>query len=1035
MWKVKIFISLIFVFVLRFANAQPENDFFDLQHAIENNQRENVIFYYNKIANQVSGPAFNNTFFEQFLFVSHELSRLGYSEAVLKNLEMLSGGNEILTKFSVKHYSAFYNELGYAYYYHNKLAESDSVFQLNIALKELFPEVSDLDVSFAYNFLGLVNRRLGKTDLSLEYFNRSKKIRVNELGENNAQVGAIYNNIGLTYKTKNEYDSARYYFEKAVDIKLKTNDNSVFRNYINLGELLSLLGNYTKALDYYKKADDILQIESDSLKMADVYLNMGGVFNVLKSNGEAYRYYQKALSIYYAVYGQNHENIAKVYQNLANVYHDLGDDENEQQSIVKAISILATVYGAESVELAPMYNNLGMALQKHEKYDQALFNFKKALQIYRKQDLAQSEKYLNTLTNVGINFKFSNETDSALFYLTGAHTQLSALFDGKHPQLAFVANQISELYGQNGDTLKAKEFLNRAIFSNIATQNNFFTRSKYSLDPFLLFESYLILGKLNAKHLNQALHYFYLADSVLTFQRDFIFEKEDKIHLASNSKKLTQEVLNCLWKTNSTYSETDFETIFKYIENSKNLVLLQSISENDGKNFSGIPAEILQKEEQLLGLIHLYEHEINVEKDSIQKSIIEKNLFSKKLEYKALIKFLEKNYSSYFDLKHNVKIPKLAEIQSVIDDETVVLNYFVGENSMFRFQISKTGFDFQKLENADYNDLLTGMRKGIVFKLNEVYSEKASQLYHLLLPENINEYKKIKIIPDGGLSVLPFEALLQTEINDFENPDKWPFLLQNKTISYSPSNSIFYNLHLKNNDLNQKNTLLAVAPVFNSNVISTGVETSFSSNFLNSIYNSNLNSLGLAPLQNSATEIDNINRVFSQQGLKTTVLLNAEATENAVKSADLKSFKYIHIATHGYVDKTNPELSGLFFAPVKNVYSDNILYTGEIYNMQLNAELLTLSACETGLGKVAEGEGLLGFSRAFFYSGAKNLMVSLWKVNDFSTSELMSEFYVQLTQNKRAMDESLLRSKMKFIQEKEYAHPFYWASFVLIGSN
>lgn len=103
--------------------------------------------------------------------------------------------------------------------------------------------------------------------------------------------------------------------------------------------------------------------------------------------------------------------------------------------------------------------------------------------------------------------------------------------------------------------------------------------------------------------------------------------------------------------------------------------------------------------------------------------------------------------------------------------------------------------------------------------------------------------------------------------------------------------------------------------------------------------------------------------------------------------------------------------------------------------MQLNAELLTLSACETGLGKVAEGEGLLGFSRAFFYSGAKNLMVSLWKVNDFSTSELMSEFYVQLTQNKRAMDESLVLSKMKLIQEKEYAHPFYWESFVLIGSN
>ena len=111
---------------------------------------------------------------------------------------------------------------------------------------------------------------------------------------------------------------------------------------------------------------------------------------------------------------------------------------------------------------------------------------------------------------------------------------------------------------------------------------------------------------------------------------------------------------------------------------------------------------------------------------------------------------------------------------------------------------------------------------------------------------------------------------------------------------------------------------------------------------------------------------------------------------------------------------------------------DNILYTGEIYNLKINAELVTLSACETGMGKIAEGEGLLGFSRAFMFAGAKNLLLSLWKVDDTSTSQLMSNFYSNHLENEMPLAESLAQAKKQLIHGTKFSHPYFWAPFVLI---
>ena len=161
--------------------------------------------------------------------------------------------------------------------------------------------------------------------------------------------------------------------------------------------------------------------------------------------------------------------------------------------------------------------------------------------------------------------------------------------------------------------------------------------------------------------------------------------------------------------------------------------------------------------------------------------------------------------------------------------------------------------------------------------------------------------------------------------------------------------------------------------------------------------------------------------------------IKGNANEDFIKSGELKKYRLLHFATHGFVNTWKPELSGILLAQDTAINEDGILYSGEIYNLKLNADLAVLSACETGLGEIKKGEGLIGLTKALLYAGSKNIIVSLWKVADKSTSDLMIDFYKNLLEEKQDFSQALQQAKLKMIDEGKHAHPFYWSPFILIG--
>jgi CHAT domain-containing protein len=175
-----------------------------------------------------------------------------------------------------------------------------------------------------------------------------------------------------------------------------------------------------------------------------------------------------------------------------------------------------------------------------------------------------------------------------------------------------------------------------------------------------------------------------------------------------------------------------------------------------------------------------------------------------------------------------------------------------------------------------------------------------------------------------------------------------------------------------------------------------------------------------------------ISRLFDDS--RSTLLLGDEAKETTVRSPGfLSQFRILHFATHGLTNERFPKQCCLALAASADSSMDGFLQAGEIYGLSLNADLVVLSACETGKGKMVRGEGVLGLPRAFLYAGARNVVVSLWSVSDEGTAKLMTSFYREMIVGKRLPGEALARAKEAMIQTDRWHDPFYWAGFVLIG--
>ncbi|OJJ14675.1 hypothetical protein BKI52_41285 [marine bacterium AO1-C] len=526
------------------------------------------------------------------------------------------------------------------------------------------------------------------------------------------------------------------------------------------------------------------------------------------------------------------------------------------------------------------------------------------------------------------------------------------------------------------------------------------------------------------KDLKASLDHFWVADNFLKQYRKSIFRKQDQLLIArwinqaivGNRKRGVINVCKELYR--KTQQKKYLEQAFYFMERGNASYLMSSLAEANAKKFAGIPPKFLKQELSLRKSIAKYQNLASVEtKSALQDSLIKYNQL-----YEKLIHRLEQKYPKYAQLKFDTKQINIAQVKKHMKHGEALLTYVLSskKNSHVLLITKKTtqllSLPFtSKLNNyitPYYNELQSEARL-------QPFAQASHRLYQVLfqpLEKHLEDIHKL-IIVAPYLESTPFEALV-TKLppkslgDDFNRLD---YLGNRFQISYHYSATLWHHSQLEVEAKPQKLNLVAFAPF-------SGGEGST---------HRTKRGLGLN-LPESKVEVSSIFNLCKANKLIAEVSLSSTATKERFIQ-QIKQSNIIHVASHSEANRRNSGLAKIRFAGCGNGPDlSGCLLASEVYNLELNADLLVLSSCESGVGKLVEGEGVFSLARSFLYAGARNIVFSLWEVDDAYTRELMVAFYKQFLGKKSInYTKALQVAQQKLVQQG--VHPKHWAGIVMIG--
>jgi len=872
---------------------------------------------------------------------------------------------------------------------------------------------------------------LGDFKSALESFQQLYQLRKKVYGLNSYRLASPLANIGIQYKNLQDFDKAIEAYKSAEQLYIAEFGEDypqLGTMYINWGNIYSLKGDYNQALEYQKNAFRILK--KDSLKFNDYF--QASKYSIAETqlklglNDEAIHFAQSNLITTLP------RLKPRLFDLIALAYLNEGKFDLAEKNYLNAIESWIKLSGEGNIELISEYLAYSSFLMSQKNYEKALLYSSKAKSIVLKFYGEKSTTYAEVQTNFG-DYYYLKSSDAgqmddfraqrkknlneAIQYYQNAVVSLVDSFQVKDPLIEPpLKNVISDI--QLVDVLKKKALSMEKL-----------------ADIFLSEFDY----KNSIKYYNASLNSLSNA-TVLIHRLQIGFENEEsKFFLSQNQESTYSQAINISFKLyNQTKKREYIDQAFEFSERSKSSNLLASVKDIKAKEFGGIPDSLMKKENILKGNIAdynsmLFEVSHASAPDSQKVNLYSAKIFKYNEEYNRLIDSFEKLYPQYYSLKYENKVVGIKEIQLSINNRQSLLEYYIKEpesitdkGEIYRFLITKDSVSFSK-EVIDYSfanniqsvhDFLINPNY-LYTKKNDFinYSVASFGLYEKLIKPVAKKLDgtSLTIIPHGKLSYIPFDALLSqmpdTSVMNFRNLN---YLVRDYAINYSYSATLLYDYF--NQNKRSSESLLVFSPQYNSREARIDPETAVP--------------YFLSSLPGAKDEVKSISHYIS--AVSFTDLL---AQENTFKEK-APEFDILHLAMHTIINDSLPMLSKLVFSkPDQKSIDDGFLNAYEIYNMKLNARLAVLSACETGSGKLQQGEGVMSMARGFIYAGCPSIVMTLWKVEDKSGVKIMEDFYQYLSKGKRK-DVALRMAKLNHLNNSDplTAHPHFWLGYVNIGN-
>lgn len=948
--------------------------------------------------------------------------------------------NEALTVYkktgTFKKIADCYYKLGYCYEESLDYNNAQKFYEKSLKLKKEKLSTNHESISISLSGLGRLNFIQSNYKTALSFFEEALTVSLKAHKETDEVIGNKYNNIGLCYYNLGDLHTSLKYLEKSLNIDIKSLEEdhiNIGFSYINIGLIYFDLMQDDKAMMYYQKSLPYF-VKNDYYKgILGVYNNTG---NILKSQGElnkALNYYQKSLAITLEHFKEDVSLLSLIYMNIGNTYRMLGAYDDALIYLNKSLEYYKATLDKNQDKIAKLYDNIGSLYASKGEYLTALKYSKKGINIHEKLGNHLETAYsLKLLGELKYKYEFYNE---ALNYNQKGLKLTQEIYGATHLLTSNFHYNIGITHYKKENYKIALKHLDSALISNSKKVNDkeLFNLNNYFDHQLLLKTIYkkaqtLQLKSIQTKDnelLERSATLYYQADHVIDYIRESINNHQDKLVLAEQAKAIYADAIAThVLQYKNTAESKHLINAWHFTEKSRSNTLKDLLNDTNAKNFSNLPSELIDFEKSIKSDIAYYQSQIVAEQsenilDTDKIKNFENELFTINQKKDSLIKRLKKDYPKYYQLKHKTEAFSVKDIQDKINNRTTVLEFFSTESKIYAFTISKNDISIKELTISELDKKIERFNTSITSENLNAYKEIASILYQELIKPLDKKLigDELIIIPDDILWYLNFDLLLTN--NNNQNSRELPYLLKKYAISYSNSADLLFNPIIKNTS--ESKTLKECLAFSYSNA---------SNSKKSSKKNTSLTSDIKEDLPGARKEIDMISKIIDGH-----YYYGANAVESTFKQ-NVENYSILHLALHGDVDNKNPENSKLFFTKSNDTIEDDVLYNHELFALNIPADLVVLSACNSGIGEIANGEGIMSLGNAFQYAGAKSLLLSKWEVHDKSTPELMKCFYSNL---KKGMNKpkALQQAKLKYLANTEafYTNPFYWGSFYIIGNT
>ncbi len=885
--------------------------------------------------------------------------------------------------------------------------------------------------------LKIMNNLAGMYYYRLDYkkaellFLKSFQVTKEILGEKHPETLRIMNNLAGMYHSQGIYDKAESFLVKVLELRrelLGEKHPETLGSMNNLGFLYYSQGKYDKAEPLYVKT---LELREKVLgeKHPDTFISLNNLAQLYVTKGEYSRaesFLVKVLELRRSVLGEKHPETLTLMNSLASLYTSQGEYSRAEPLYLKTLELERKILGKKHPSTLAVMNNLAGLYELQGKYRKSSLLYEETLHLAIEILGEQHPNTLKTMNNLAWVYQLQGEHQKVEPLLVKALQLTREALEEKHPDTLILMNNLAEQYKLQGKYEEAEQLNLKTLQLTREVQGGSHPNTLRSMK------------NLAGLYYEQRKH-----GSALSILKEHLVKKclYLKRELLGNSEKTRLSMLeqfnvdsdkNNLFSTLEEYPKGDFDSLALYFSVNYKGILLQ-ISRELKQAFHNVTDQDLLKD--LLEKRSSYSRlSLNYEKRTENRASVEK--LEKEID--ELEKKLIWQNSDFKDLISDVKVDEvkknLLENELLID--FVVYRSFIREKTATKLVavvVEKNNIRLVKLGDfEDTGSLIQNYRGKIQNK--EVAKELPQKIYERILSPLTRYWqgkKKVYIVPDGVLHLLPFRSLID---------EKGQYLVESKNIIILSSSR---DLVKKKTEKSNEFSAIFAYPNYGKGLGKKIVEKK---------------KIWFSPLKGTLAESKNIQKILR---IPTKVYTQDQATEENISK--INSPQILHIATHGYFldaanksksknqgafiseraspissgrKLTNPLVySGLAFTGANDPEKDGVLTALEVLGLNLlGTDLVVLSACETGVGEIRQGEGVYSLQRAFREAGAKSVLATLWKVDDQATQLFMEKFYQRYMRGD-SPQKAVRDTQLEFLKSKRYSHPFYWSSFVMIGGD